>query len=81
MKRIPAICTRCKKCLSKLFKQSKHKSLGQFTKRLVCRHLRPGPRDKQQSLVVALLRAKQERLLSSRKRWVVDTIVTIHSTL
>ena len=44
---------------------------------LVCRHLRPGSRDKQQSLVVALLRAKQERLLSSRKRWIVDRIVTI----
>ena len=44
---------------------------------LVCRHLRPGPRDKQQSLAVALLRAKQERLLSSRKRWVVDSVVTI----
>ena len=43
----------------------------------MCRHLRPGPRDKQQSLVVALLRAKQERLLSSRKRWVEYSIVTI----
>ena len=77
MKRIPAICTRCKKCLSNLFKQSTHKSLGRITKWLVCRHLRPGPRDKQQSLVVALLRAKQERLLSSRKRWVEYSIVTI----
>ena len=43
---------------------------GRITKWLVCRHLRPGSRDKQQSMVVALLRAKQERLLSSRKRWV-----------
>ena len=66
----------------KAFLNSLHTQItGTYHQVLVCRHLRPGSRDKQQSLVVALLRAKQERLLSSRKRWVECSIVTIQNIL